>query len=285
MPWRALLRREWLEHRFAFQWAPIIIAAVLIGFGLLATSLDLGRLAAEASESTQNQERFHLPSALAFAALPFTLLYLVSAAFVLVSALFNERQDRSISFFKSLPVSDLQTVVSKLVTVLLLAPLMTIAAITVTQLVLVILLVANCDCGSGLFATLAQANLLSGLPLQLFGFWTQAAWSLPIWCWLLLVSALAPRQPMLLAIAAPTLLAFAEWLVFDSARLANAVGVYLEPVGLVAYLQLATAGTNDVVTWQLATAPWLRHELWLGLLLSAALLAATLWARHRNGEL
>ncbi|MEM7219317.1 MAG: hypothetical protein AAF515_13210 [Pseudomonadota bacterium] len=282
---RALIRREWLEHRFAFQWAPLIVAAVLVGLALLATSLDLGRIAAEASEATQSQERLHLPSALAFAALPFVFLYLASAASVLVSALYTERQDRSISFFKSLPVSDSQTVLAKLVTALLLAPLMSIAALTITQLLLVALLVVNCDCGSGLPATLAEAELLSGLPLQLFGFLTQATWSLPIWSWLLLVSAIAPRQPMLFAFAGPALLACAEWLVFGSARLTGALGAYLEPVGLVAYLQLAVVGANDTVSWQLAAAPWLRHELWLGLLLSAALLTATVFARRRNGEL
>ncbi|MEM1229020.1 MAG: hypothetical protein AAGI15_00665 [Pseudomonadota bacterium] len=282
MPWPALLRREWLEHRMALLWAPLLLALALIGLALTASTLDLGRMAAEAR---QDDDPLHLLSALAFVSLPFVLLYLLTATFVLLGALFDERQDRSIVFFKSLPVTDLQTVASKLIAVLLLAPLVTVVAITVTQFAAVLFLTLNCDCGAGVLGNLAEAQLLGNLPLHLFGFVTQALWSLPVWSWLLLVSAIAPRLPMLLALGGPALLAFSEWLVLDRTAMTGALAVYLEPVGLQPYQQLVAAGETGPVTWAMAVDPWLRRELWLGLVLSAMLLAATVIARRHHRDL
>jgi ABC-2 type transport system permease protein len=280
--WRALLRREWLEHRAALLWAPLGLAGVAIALGLFASTFDLGRLAVEAEH---DGDPMHLPSVLAFLALPFVMLYLASATFVLLGALYDERQDRSVLFWKSQPVTDLQAVLSKLLPVVLLAPLVTIAAIFVTQLVTVVLITLSCNCGTGVLGNLAEAGIIGNLPRWIFGFLTQALWSLPIWSWLLLVSAAVSRLPVLWAIGVPAMAAFLEWLTFDSTVIAGLFETYMEPVALVSYLQLSVAGETDSVTWAMAIAPWGRLELWLGLALSAALLAAAVYCRRRNGEL
>ena len=143
--WWALCWREWLEHRGGFGWAPLAVLALMISAALLAiflgpwnsadadaqgTSL---RAMIEQAAAQPDATAVSLRSTLRVIAQPFVLLYLGVTAFVLLGALFDDRQDRTILFWKSLPVSDAQAVLSKLVTALCLAPLVTIAVIIAAQ--------------------------------------------------------------------------------------------------------------------------------------------------------
>ncbi len=63
----------------------------------------------------------------------FTLAILT--VFYSLDSLYAERRDKSILFWRSLPITDVETVLSKLLTVIIVIPLVTIAAIIVTHLV------------------------------------------------------------------------------------------------------------------------------------------------------
>ncbi len=128
------------------------------------------------------------------------LLSIVTLSY-LVSALFEERKDRSIMFWKSLPVSDTQTILSKLITALVIAPLVSIAIIWVSSLVILVLVCLNAsrlnialfaDIFSSASVYVAPFKILALLPLHVL-------WALPVAAWFLLMSSVAKSRPMLWA--------------------------------------------------------------------------------------
>ena len=70
---------------------------------------------------------------------PFRYIFVIVAFFALIGCIYDERKDRSVLFWKSMPVSDASTVLSKIIFVLWLAPLATVAAILLAQFASVVL--------------------------------------------------------------------------------------------------------------------------------------------------
>jgi ABC-2 type transport system permease protein len=118
-----LVRRELLEHRSIF-FAPAVLAAIILAGALWTVGQGLGSELSELLRSLPNAEpaqvRAALSSALGAIILPFWLPFngvmSVVFFFYLLDCLHSERKDRSVLFWRSLPVSDTQTVVSKLAT-------------------------------------------------------------------------------------------------------------------------------------------------------------------------
>src|SRR5258708_18408447 len=110
MPWTRimywLVRRELWEYRSIYI-APLAIAAVVLFGFLIAT---LGRALATADLT---QRRAVLEGPFGFSAGLIMGTAFVVGIFYSLDALHGERRDRSILFWKSLPVSDLMTVLSK----------------------------------------------------------------------------------------------------------------------------------------------------------------------------
>ena len=139
------VRRELWENRSIYI-APLAVAAVmLVGF-LIAS---IGR-AMSLSEPAQRVAVLSEPND--FAALLIMGTTFVVGIFYCLDALHGERRDRSILFWKSLPVSDLTTVLSKASIPLVVLPLLTFAIIVVTQLIMLLLGSAVLQ-GSGLSIT------------------------------------------------------------------------------------------------------------------------------------
>ena len=124
----------------------------------------------------------------------------IVGVFYCLDALYGERRDRSILFWKSLPVSDLTTVLSKASIPLVILPLITFVIIVATQFVMllwssVVLLT------SGLAGTTwTRFNLLEQSLILLYSLIALALWHAPIYGWLLLVSGWARRATFLWAV-------------------------------------------------------------------------------------
>ncbi len=147
----------------------------------------------------------------------FTLVLGFVVFFYLLGALFDDRKDRSILFWKSLPASDLQTLLSKLLTAMVVAPLIFWGVYVVTQLLTGLIaagLVAYA--GENPWTLLISASSPIKAWLLVLASWlSQAIWALPIYGWLLLVSAYAPRIPLLFALLPPLAFAVLQlWLDF-----------------------------------------------------------------------
>jgi len=219
----SLLKREYWEHRGAFRRTPLILATVFLAGILIfwitafATSVHI-----QGMEYTLKQgirEMANLPPELLATvwngvlmniSLLFLMVLFIVVFFYLLGALYDDRKDGSILFWKSLPISDTQTVLSKLLTAIVVAPLFFVVIAALTQLlVLGLVSVIFLFYGGDPVSTIWKSvDLWDNWLLLLVGAFMQIAWALPIYGWLLLISAWAKRRPFLQAVFIPMLVAF-----------------------------------------------------------------------------
>ena len=192
------VRRELWENRSIYI-APLAVAALILFGFLISTILGDKMRIALTLHPTQQRELIAQPYDLAALLIMFTTF--VVAVFYCLDALHGERRDRSILFWKSLPVSDVTTVLSKASIPLVVLPLLTFAITAATQWIM-LLLNSAVLLGSGLsVATLwTQVSLVQMWLMLLYHLVTvHALWYAPIYGWLLLVSAWARRAAFLWA--------------------------------------------------------------------------------------
>ncbi len=218
------VRREFWENRSLYL-APLGVGALfLLGFLIRMIHLPAQMRGASSLNPMQQQELFEQPYT--FAALLFMGVIFVVSVFYSLDALYGERRDRSILFWKSLPVSDLTTVLAKASIPLLLLPLLAVVLTVVTQL-LMLLLSSVVLLASGL----SVAMLWSHLPLVqmwLMVFFhmvgVHGLWLAPVYCWMLLVSGWARRAPLLWAVLPPLAIGMAEKIAFNTSHFAAMLG-------------------------------------------------------------
>lgn len=202
----ALIRRELWEHR-AIYVVPAVLGLVLVLTsitGQVAVSnfgqeLDIAILGAS---NLGDAERSAAISAfLLGVTTTFVMTMGILTIFYALDALYAERKDKSILFWRSLPVTDAETVVSKLLTALLVIPLITIAVMAVTHLVMLLvttiwLETRGADAWSMLWSA---APLIDTWVASFILFIALAIWVSPFAGWFLFVSAFTKRSPFLMA--------------------------------------------------------------------------------------
>jgi ABC-2 type transport system permease protein len=231
MKW--LLRREFWEHKGSMFWAPAIVAALLVllvggtmAYGL-ATHGAPGFVQIDGQTMSHGAFAAALPGETrAIVSKVASGMYLVGGAplFIILSgvvffyclgALYDERRDRSILFWKSLPVSDGTTVLSKAVTALCVAPVITMGLAVVTSLLLLLIAGIGLSLGGiNLFGSVLSQPDLYLQPLRLLALLpVYVVWALPTIGWLLLVSSWAKTKPFLWAVGVPLVaLLLVKWI-------------------------------------------------------------------------
>ncbi len=284
---------KWLIRRELWENRAIWIVPAAIGVLLVLAAL-FGRVEVDAPGAGAPGHGAGALLLFAFGAI-FLLVMSAYSAWYLLDSLYAERKDRSILFWKSMPVSDAMTVLSKLATALIVIPLVYFAAADLSTLIIafIVSLRASSWFGVSLWSP--------GIWLQLQALWiylivTSAIWFLPVAAWLMLVSAWAKRALMLWSILPPLGLVWAERMFFGTNEIGHQlwerlVTGYPEaafhdfPGALVVAAQTATAAPVDV--WKLlapvdfAASP----ATWIGAALGAALVAAAIKLRARGIEL
>lgn len=136
------------------------------------------------------------------AALPLAIA-LISILFVLAGALHDERKDRTILFWKSMPVSDLQTTSAKLVSIVGVGLFFALAVTIVLHIAITGLAVATIG-NVGITGVSAGAVFLNATKLWTVlavGLLVYIGWALPVYGWVTMVSAWAPKMPFVAAFA------------------------------------------------------------------------------------
>jgi ABC-2 type transport system permease protein len=225
-----LVRREFWEHR-AFVIAPAIVAAFWLLLALLLGifgEFDVRDLHAVMQNHPDLEQK--APDAVAgllvSLTIPFAIVMAVVVVFYLLDSLYADRRDRSVLFWKSLPVSDQSTVLSKLATVAVALPILTFAAALVTNL-----LVAFIACVRLSIEGLHVWHLLWNPPVWLaahaiflYALVAAVLWYLPVFAYLLLVSASAGRAVMLWAVLPPLGLMLVEKIIFRTDYVSDLIG-------------------------------------------------------------
>ncbi len=275
------VRRELWEHRAVFI-APLVAAAVVL-FGLLISAIRLGHHLTNLPRFDPAQDGGALALPFDFAALPVMATGLIVAVFYCLGALHNERRDRSILFWKSLPVSDLTAVLAKAIIPLVVLPLVTIVIV----------------CALHLFMLLIGTATLIAHGLDPAPFWTEvpwlrvemtllyllvsfSLWYAPIYGWLLLVSAWARRAPFLWAVLPPLALCLLERIAFDTSNLGELLSYRLHGGFSEAFdVSDVHAGHASMHLPTMDPAQYLSSPgLWIGLVFAAGFLAAAVWMRR-----
>jgi ABC-2 type transport system permease protein len=303
--WITLVRREFWEHR-ALWMAPLAVAALLI----VLTALSGGvHVSADARIEIDGQsidfvkaitpERADKLFGVLVAGLyvPQLIVVLVGLFFYLLDALYSERKDRSILFWKSLPVSDAHTVAAKALVALIVVPLGVWAISAVTSLATIGVLTGKL--AGTTFAPIVQWNMGIWLAVQgamFAGTLVAALWYAPIAAALLLISAWARRNVFLWAVLPPVALMLLEKTAFDSNRVAAfleyRLGGFFDAMGMRVSPSARAVGAIDrefarigEVYSRLDTTPLLGNiDLWLGVAAAALLLWAAVQVRRRRDD-
>ncbi len=299
----ALLRRELWEHKAVYV-VPLVVAVVTILTSWISQvtlgdleHLDIGIISA--GNMPENVRAAALSFAMVSVAVSFIFAMWILTIFYALDALYAERKDRSILFWRSIPVTDFETVLSKLLTAILTIPLITFAVIVVTQLVV-------------LLSLTMQIDFRGGSPWQMI--WTAApfvdTWAatvvlllaLPLWLspfigWFLFVSAFTKRSPLLVAAMPIVLLPMFERLFFGTSVMAEALFVRSikfplfsgvdnmdlifqesDDLAKLAEAELSVFGLLDLGNFLASP------QLWIGLVVCGLFTAAAIYVRRYRDE-
>jgi ABC-2 type transport system permease protein len=272
------VRRELWENR-AIYLTPLAAAGVfLIGFLISSAHLARHMRSALALDAMHQREKIAQPYD--YAAGMVMLASLLVALYYCLEALQSERRDRSILFWKSLPVSDRTTILAKATVPLVIVPLLGWAITTVTQFVMLIVNSAALAGSSLSVATLwTQLSPFQMSLLLLYHLITvHALWQAPIYGWLLMVSAWARRAAFLWATVPLLAIGIAEKMAFGTSYFGGMIGNRFAG-GPEAIPMSDSFPTNPAM--HLTPGHFLMSAgLWLGLAVTAAFLAAAVRLRR-----
>lgn len=312
---KTLLVREYWENKGAFRNTPIIIGILTIGFMLMGITIQANfdhndftfkeglRLLANQPEDMRGM--FVTQSMMALSSF-FIFIMSIVIFFYLLGSLYDDRKDRSILFWKSLPASDSLTIASKLFAAMFVIPFMFWLALIATEIILMLIgmgMVWNAD-QSAWGLLFGPSEPLKAWGIILAGWLANSIWMLPLYGWLLLVSSRAPKVPMLFAILPPILLSIlqtwigflqnfkmpdsvvgviSDWLINSPAILAGGVHTNSEgdtDIGVSLGVPL-DSGFDHAPTLANMGARLFSIEMLYGLVVAAAFLALTLWFRRQ----
>jgi ABC-2 type transport system permease protein len=306
----ALVRREYWENKGAFRTTPLVIGCIYIAFLLMSifttahidSDLYTFREAVRfLAEQPVEFRAIHGHDLLLGSSMFFTLVLSFVVFFYLLGALYDDRKDRSILFWKSLPASDTLTIASKLLSAMVLAPIMFWAVFVITQILMaVIASLMVLSVGENPWTLfLSVLNPLKPWALLLASYLAASIWFLPMYGWLLLVSSFAPRIPLLFALLPPVVLAILQiWIDFLRTFTLNnslfgLIGEWVANSPAILFvdahegdgvLSLGVPLTSDfdhAVTIANMLDRLFSVQMLGGLAVTAVFLAAALWLRHR----
>jgi ABC-2 type transport system permease protein len=290
------IKREFWEHR-ALWIAPLAVAlALLAAVAIFGHHPELVHMELDSGETPPVLDIIVFGWGMA--------LYLTAAILVsiyLLDCLYSERRDRSILFWKSLPVSDTKTVLVKLLVGFVIVPLGTfvLAALTSALATAILLLRNPVDLHGGvqLWDTLAWLRLEG---LMLYGLIAALLWYAPYATYLMLASAWARRWPSAWAIIPPILLAIFEYMTFGThyfSRFAQRsaselMGLLFSPnngdaanFGEVVGSQHGPSGVSRMLSHSVDPSGLLASpQLWLGLAAAALMLALAIRLRRYRDD-
>jgi ABC-2 type transport system permease protein len=278
--------REVWENRSIYI-APLIVAAVQV-FGLAISTIGLAeRRRAVLLLDDPVKQRAAIEMPYDAAAMMMIFIVFIVGVFYCLDALHGERRDRSILFWKSLPVSDLTTVLSKITIPLVILPLIAFALTVCVQVIMLLMSSVNLTIhGVSPATTWAHFPVVQNWLVMLYGLIAIALWHAPIYGWLLLVSSWARRATFLWAVLPLIVIQIFEKITFGTSYFAKMIQHRLMGFAPHAYGFHGEAHPTIDSLSQLTPGRYLSSPgLWIGLLVAAAFLFAAVRLRRYRGPL
>lgn len=295
---KSMIVREIQEHKVAFVYAPFFVSIILclviasVYFGGTSIQTDQFNFSTEyydeeirqAMQSVSSVSRIDIVRT-GLLVLGFPILLTVGFGLLAysLSTFADERKDRSLIFWRSLPVSDLTTVISKVLIVTLIVPLMVLPYIILLQLV-------SMTSASIFFTTndIVSFNWLWGSYIItdwfriIFSLWAQALWSLPLFLWLMLAGTYATR-PIAGALVPPVILIVLEGVIFKTNLvlefIENRIGFWSRSDSFPKeYQEIRVVDVSDILLL------FSTQAFWIGILASVILVAGIVYVRSSNSD-
>jgi len=318
-PFAWLLKREYWESRRGFLWAQVWAAGVLLVISILGivafeafrlrNNIEIGmhgNLSTLLSNGMQHNAAGIAPGLdglmLTFGMIAAIVLFFV-VFFYLLGSLYDDRRDRSILFWKSLPISDTSTVISKVIAALIIAPLISVAVVlagyVALQIIASIWFLAHGLNPLTLLWTHADPfslwlHLLAMIPVN-------AVWALPTVGWLLVWSAAVRSKPFLWAVVIPIIAGVLNFWVgllglpnvdtrFFWSDLVGRALLSVIPAGWIAadpsQLRMDFMGRDQLsgISYSSMGHAFTLPEMWIGAAVGIGLIAAAIWFRRWRDE-
>ena len=275
-----------LWENWSIYLVPLIVAAVeLLGFAVSTNGLAERRRAVLLLDPVKARAGIEVPYDVAAVMLIFTVF--IVGLFYSLDALHGERRDRSILFWKSLPVSDLTTVFSKMTIPFVVLPLVAFAIIVCTQFVMFLMtgavLLAH---GMSPATTWAHVPFFQNWLVLLYGLVAIALWHAPIYGWALLVSGVARRATFLWAALPPVAIAIFEKITFNTSYVGallkeRVFGFSPNAFDFGGHRGMAVDSFIQLTPGRYLSTP----GLWIGLLFAIVFIVAAIRLRRYRGPL
>jgi ABC-2 type transport system permease protein len=293
-----MIRREIQEHKLAFIYAPFIVALVLclviisVYLGLtdiqtttfnFSTDLYDEEFQEDMLQATPESKTAVIRAGLTVLGLPILLTVGFGLLAYSLSTFADERKDRSLIFWRSLPVSDLTTVMSKLIFVVIVIPLLVVPNLFLLQLISLlsvsVYFVTN-DIVS--FGYVWTSYFISDWFRIIFSLWAQALWSLPILLWLMLAGTYF-KKPVIGAIVPLVALVVLEGIIFKANNIQefieNRLGFWSRSDSFpIEYAEARVVDISDI--YLLLTT----QAFWIGIFASVILIAGIVYTRSTNND-
>jgi ABC-2 type transport system permease protein len=298
-PFSYLVRRELWENRWVWR-APVALTGVL----LLAyvAAIVLAHVGITHIQIENNQGSFNIESGAAYlSAHPrmadkasmvffslltalFNLVLIITMARYLLHSLYGDRKDRSILFWRSLPISDTATVLSKLLIVMVGAPLATFVMLVIAQL-----LGIGAAAAGGVFNfTWSAGDMLHLWAFLFVGFFVQSLWYLPFYGWIMMASAWARQAPVLWTVLPPLLAGIIELILFQTDYFFSTIGNHAASILPAISHDGAIAHPGDlglgIFSLRRFADVLSSGELWIGAAIGIVFVAAAIFIRRYRGE-
>jgi len=300
------LKREFWEYRRMIILVPLVLSGLVILASIAATlsSKNLSpetqvveqvdQIESEKSPSLQPESEAsnQIPPAIKAelkkrTAVDFVGVYIGVAWFAsliyLLSSLYADRKDKSVLYWKSLPVSETQNTLTKLVFGSIVFPLVALLIAWAVYILLAVLGFGAIKSADGYDSwqfverTINASRLfiwpLVAIPLG-------ALWGAPMFCYTIMISAMSKRLPFLFLVLPPIVIAIIEGILFSSSPLAHFFFGHF-PFVVLYELGGATSISQVLNLFFVERGA----SLVTGLVLSAAFLFAAVWYRNNRFEI
>lgn len=315
-----LLKREYWEHKGGFFWAPLVVSSILglLTIGTMLSAVIFGRDGGfnfvgnpgginlrEGLSAISATDKLEIAQSLAAGypavAIPVMVTFGFVVFFYCLGCLFDERKDRSILFWKSLPISDRDSVFSKAFTALIVGPMIAAAfTIALSLVILFTLMILAAFNGLNLFGSVLTDSNFYLVIVQIISFIPiYALWALPTVGYLMFVSSWAKSKPFLWAVGVPVLggviLTWVNFLADSPFKLdkyweiivARGLGSTF-PGTWLGHVSESSANINpsNVISYMMSNTYGLlgTANLWIGVLIGAAFLFAAVKMRRYRDE-
>ena len=311
----ALVKREFWENKGAFRTTPLVIGGIYIVLTLMfivtfshfdnefQSLKELTRFLSQTEVGLRSEIIYGVTVAV-FPGL-FTLALAFVVFFYLLGSLYDDRKDRSILFWKSLPASDTLTLGSKLLSAMVVAPLIFWVVYVLTHIIIMLVFsVVVLSLGENPWTLfLSLGSPFKGWSMVLLSYLAQSVWALPLYGWLMLVSSFAPRIPLLFAVLPPVVVAVLQiWIEFLQTftlkkKLFGVIGEWFANSPLILSadnhgddklsvslgIPLTDTFGHEVTVANMLDRLFSTHML-IGLAVAAVFLGTALWLRRRATE-